>query len=565
MNAFTASGGETRYILGNVERGTVIATIDASGQVSTSDEVDIKPKASGDITWVGVKAGDTVRAGQALASIDNTDAKQAIADAEADLAQAKLQYQKDSAQAPIDYEETQEALEDAKTDLKNEYIDVYNTISNTYLELPAVVTDAHDVLYGTDLSGTAQSWNVSFFKNAFIGSTSGDDATTINIVTDDATGKYQKARTLYDENLLEYKSLSRYSNETSLETFLDDSVETVTLVAEAVTSELNLIDTYIDIKEQNNHSVPAAVTTLRNDAKSNLSTVNSLLTTILSQQQALETAKRNVRNNERALEIYVIGNSSGNNPISLQSSAQSIANQERNLSELKSALADYTITAPFGGTIASLSLKRFDSVSTGSSVATLITNQKIATLSLNEVDIAKIKLGNKVTLTFDAIEELTLTGEVVEISAVGTVSQGVVSYSVKIAFDTQDERVKPGMTVNASIITEAKQNVLTVPASAVKTQNGMSYVEVFEAPIENPSPQGIVSVNPPTRIEVQIGLSDDVSTEILSGLSEGQQIITRTVTASVATQTNSTSSILPGGGGFRGGGAPTGGVRIQGP
>ena len=70
---------------------------------------------------------------------------------------------------------------------------------------------------------------------------------------------------------------------------------------------------------------------------------------------------------------------------------------------------------------------------------------------MNEVDAAKISVGNKTTLTFDATEDLTLTGKVAQIDTIGTVEQGVVSYKVKIAFDTQDERIKPGMTANASI------------------------------------------------------------------------------------------------------------------
>ena len=99
----------------------------------------------------------------------------------------------------------------------------------------------------------------------------------------------------------------------------------------------------------------------------------------------------------------------------------------------------------------------------------LITKQKIAEISLNEVDAAKVKVGQKVTLTFDAIDGLSITGEVSEIDALGTVSQGVVTYGVKIAFDTQDERVKSGMSVSAAIITDVKQNVLLVPNAAVKS------------------------------------------------------------------------------------------------
>jgi HlyD family secretion protein len=550
--AVTSSAGETRYILGAVARGSVIATVSASGQVSALDQIDIKPKASGDITWVGVKAGDVVRAGQGIAQIDNTDAKQTIADAEQSLLQAKLQFQKDEAQAPIEYEQAIEALDDAKSDLATEYNDAYNTVSDTYLDLPAVMTGMEDVLYDDDLS-TQQQWNVSVFRNAFNG---GDGWTTIDIVADSAEKDYTTARKVYDASLLKYKSLSRSGSHETLEAFLSESIDTTTSVAEALQSEINLLDTYVDLLHKYNRTVPSAVTTMQSDARGHLSTVNSTLSALIAEVKVLDAAKKAIRDNERSIEILKIGNSSGDNPISLQSSKYSLADKERNLQELKDALLDYIIAAPFSGTLAALDVKRYDSVTTGTSVATLITNQRIATLSLNEVDVAKINVGDRATLTLDAIEELSLTGEVAEIDAVGTVSQGVVSYELKIAFDTQDERVKPGMTVNASIIIDAKQDVLTVPASAVKTQTGSSYVEVFDPALpEGVGNQGVVSNVPPTRVPVEIGLSDDTSVEIISGLQEGQQIVTRTssgVTTPAAATTNAR-------GGF---GGPSGGIRL---
>ena len=158
--------------------------------------------------------------------------------------------------------------------------------------------------------------------------------------------------------------------------------------------------------------------------------------------------------------------------------AKKIAVQQKEdaLTSAKETLADYSIRAPFAGVIASVDIQKGDSISNGTIAATLITKQRIAEISLNEVDAAKIKIGQKVTLTFDAVEDLTLTGEVSEVNTLGTVSQGVVSYTIKIAFDTQDERIKPGMSTSATIITEIKQDILIIPSSAIKTLGNSSYV-----------------------------------------------------------------------------------------
>ena len=537
-HALISTNGSVSYVLGRVQRGTIVASVSASGQVSTSNQIDIKPKASGDVTWVGIKAGDTIHAGQALAYIDATAAKQTIADAEASLVEAKLQYQKNSAQAPIDYEKSVEALEDAKTNLNTVYNDTYNTLSNAYLDLPGVVTGAQNILYGYDLSGqTNRQWNIDELRNSTT-----DLNSSARIFADIAERDYKTSRTKYDQAVLDYKMLTRYSAREEQEKLMTLSIDTTTAIAQTLQSELNLLDAVIDDTTTHGRIVNSTITSMRVNARNYLSTTNSNLSALLIQQKLLDSTKKTIRDNERNIEIYKIGNPEGDNPISLQSSAQALSNQERNLQELKNNLAYYTISAPFDGTIASLNLKRFDTVSTGSTVAALITNQKIAQLSLNEVDATKINLGDKATLTFDAIENLTLTGEVAEIDAVGTVAQGVVSYKVKIGFDSQDERIKSGMTVNASIQTDVRQDILTIPSSAVKTQNSISFVRMFSPELsETGGIQGIVSSIVPEQVEVRIGISDDTKVEILSGLEENQQIVIRTIswtTVSATTPTN---------------------------
>ena len=79
--------------------------------------------------------------------------------------------------------------------------------------------------------------------------------------------------------------------------------------------------------------------------------------------------------------------------------------------------------------------------------------------------------GTTVRSLTDKLDFSLLTSQ---IDAIGTVSQGVVSYNVQITFDTQDSRIKPGMSASVNIITNTQQNVLTVPNSAVKTKKGTS-------------------------------------------------------------------------------------------
>jgi HlyD family secretion protein len=170
---------------------------------------------------------------------------------------------------------------------------------------------------------------------------------------------------------------------------------------------------------------------------------------------------------------------------------------------------------------------------------------------MNEVDVAKIQLGQKTTITFDAIENLSMTGSVAEIDTMGTVSSGVVTYSVKIAFDTENDQVKPGMSVSASIITDSKTDALIVPSSAIKTKGATKYVQMFATPLAAPAvgSKGTPSKIAPNQVTVEIGISDDTNTEIISGLKEGDQIVSSTIVSATTANTTTTKSLLGGGGG----------------
>jgi len=167
-----------------------------------------------------------------------------------------------------------------------------------------------------------------------------------------------------------------------------------------------------------------------------------------------------------------------------------------------------------------------------------------ATVSLTEVDVTSVLSGQKVTLTLDAFPDNSLTGTVLAVNTSGSVSQGVTSYSATILLDKTTLNIFTNMAVSANIITSTKTDVLLVPSSAVQTSNTGSYVQVQK--------NGQI-----TDVTVEVGNSNDTQTEVKSGLSEGDVVITSTVSSgsSKATTTKSTGSTsLFGGTGGLGGG-----------
>ena len=556
----TAPSTQTRYILGTVSTSTIISTVSESGQLSSSNSIDIKPQVSGQVTWVGVKAGDTVRAGQALVSINDTTAKQAVTQAQQSLAAAELQFQKDSAQAPISYQTDINALATVQNNLSTEYNTAFNDLSNSYLDLPAVVSGAQDALYGYDFDTSKGQWNMDFLANLFANQGT-IDSSSVKSFQAAAKNDYAAANTDYTAAVALYETTSRTSSNGDIDTLLSNSITMTTAIAQALQTELNFYGAVSTLAATYNIALPSKFATLQTTARTNLATANGDLSLLLADKQTLTNDKQAIVTDQQTITLDQVGNTDGSNPISLQIEKNSIEQQTTNLANLETTLAEYTVVAPFTGVISAVDVKVGDSAS--GAVATVITNSQVVSLNVNEVDAAKLAVGQKATLTFDALSNLTLTGTVVEVSPVGTVSQGVVSYTVQVTLDAQNSSVKSGMTVNATIQTAVHQDVLAVPSSAVKTNNNVSYVQVFTPPLANTGgTAGVASAVVPRQVVVTTGISDNTNVEILSGLAAGEQVVTRTTTSSATPTAATTATTRGGAGGLGGGGGGGGSIRL---
>ena len=144
-----------------------------------------------------------------------------------------------------------------------------------------------------------------------------------------------------------------------------------------------------------------------------------------------------------------------------------VISAEKDLANQKSNAAERKVVSPIDGTVNEINIKNGDDLSKLSSGSTRQVPIIIGDLStikaqvqVNEVDIANVSTEQKIVLTLDALSDVEMTGEVEKIDSLGTSDQGVVTYNVTIAFDSLDNRIKPEMSVSASIITDVKQNVL---------------------------------------------------------------------------------------------------------
>lgn len=224
-----------------------------------------------------------------------------------------------------------------------------------------------------------------------------------------------------------------------------------------------------------------------------------------------------------------------------------------------------TITAPVAGTIGDLIYTAGMPMTSSSSgtgatsgaastkVASVITETlPVASFSLAQTDEPNVRPGQKATLMFDALTDQTFIGTVIGVDRTGTSSSGVTTYPMTIQLDAANDAILPNMSVTASVITKTVSDVLLVPSAAVKSTNGGTTVQVMK--------DGV-----PSTVTVEIGDSSDSQTVITSGLTEGQTVVTATISNKKTTNSSTGTTSLFGGTTSRNGAArfETSGAAVQ--
>jgi len=502
--------GETRYVVTSARLGTIASSVSGTGYVSSENQIDIRSKVSGDILKVYVRAGDEVYTGQIIAEVDSRDAL-------LNLQNQKITYEKLVKSADlID-------IQVAKENLNKSYSDAWNAVSNTYLDMPTIISGLKDIIYtnGGYLNGQTLR---------LLSQTSVDYSVA-------AGQNIDKVEILYEQAIKTYRSLNRTSPQDKIDGLLEDTFNMARQTADALKDARNAIN-YISQQFPNyavsiESSASANINAWSGDINSSLSNILSAKSSILSSRKTLDDLKK------------------GADSLDIQAAVLALQAKQNSYD-------DYFIRAPYSGVIAKVDVTVGMNVS-GATIATIVSNRKFAEIPLNEIDAAEVKIGDKVKITFDAVPKLTVDGLADEVDLVGTVNQGVVTYNIKISFEA-DERVRAGMSASVDITTNQKDNILVIPASAVKTRGQNRYVETFNPPLAGTRQElmaGVPSLILPTQQTVQVGLSNDTDIEITGGLNEDDQVVIRTIVASTPTPTATTPSL------FGGGGAQSGNVRFR--
>jgi RND family efflux transporter MFP subunit len=500
------SGGKktSKYETAKVERGNLVQTVDATGKVESANDLSLHFDGMGIVENVRVKEGDTVRAGQWLANLSLSQLNAAVAQAQASLDQklaGATTEQVNVAQKQI--ESAQIALNKANETLSDTQNLANKNLSAKYSYALNVLDDSYIKMY-----------------NAY---------TTVNDIKDNHFKEANDQESLTVRNNEEYQ-INRPKNETK--TYID--------IAKA-SGKTDDIDNAVSVALTSLNKVLVGLTAIRGvcDETTYQGKVSSAEKTALDTQKSyISTAQTTISSLQSDISILKIQNENNLNAAqaSVDTAKAALDLQQANYDSLVAkprdidvayyqAILDQAIAsrnkaiiyAPIEGVITKVNKKKGELISSSEAMIEMLSPHYEIEVDIPETDVVKLKNGNDVTITLDALgNDVKFAGSVLSIEPASTDIQDVVYYKVKVGIsDSNAESFKPGMTADVLIKTDSRDNVLYVPYRAVlsRTDKDEKYVRVFKD----------------DKIEertVQLGLkADDGEIEILSGLSEGEEIV----------------------------------------
>jgi HlyD family secretion protein len=545
LAACTSSSAPPQPQTARVERTTVFTAVSSSGALSASSEQNLGFLKGGRLTAVNVKVGDRVTAGQVLANLDDGPARRTLEQQQAQLdaqravldrlvnsttvtgaqnsveqAQAILDATEDQVDATLDADESaldraQRQLdfdEDARDDA-NDQLDAdekacettpgsgtATTGTFTFPFTPASPFAAASAPGTTGTTGGTDTGAGSAHKRTSSSSTDSSAGTAVPTGTGAATspGTFSATTTPIGG------ACSAVSSDQSAVTAADRQVEASRTARDAARQKRDVDAAAGQVSIENaRQGVVNAQNNLDSAATDRPSTIAQQQALVAAQDAVVRQAQQDV--DETVLQAPVDGTVAALNGAVGEYVAASSGT---------SALAPGS-SAAIPGTGASAAAEGSEVARPGGTQFLVLDGVETfqVVVPFAEADASRISSGQNVDVTFDAVPDLTRRGTVLGVGPAASASSGVISYYVTVLLNETDPRLRNGQTALAAIRTEELRDVLAVPNSAVRRSGGQTTVMVV-------GPGGVRRTVP-----FQAGEVGDTMTQVVSGLSEGDQVV----------------------------------------
>lgn len=524
----SAKTGEQKTAIATV--GTLTSELTSSGTISPKDTYTITSLVEGTVLTADFEEGDQVTEGQVLYQIDASSVESDLKSSENSLARANKSYQ----QALEDYQEA-----------------VSNYSGNTY-----------------------KSTRTGFIKK-------------LNIQVGDKVGSNTDLAELYNDQTMKLKvpflagEAAAIPAGSQAVVTLTDTEEQLTGVVTAVSNMDEVLDggrivRYVTMEVEN----PGGLTT----SHSATVTIGEFVCCSEGTFEAMTdtTMKASITGNG-SLEVeellvhegdYVTSGTSlfrikskdvedilDSYQDAVDQAQEKIESAQSNADNKQETYDNYTITAPISGQVITKNVKAGDKIdrSSSSSTSTLAVIYDLSEvtfeMSVDELDVGRVKVGQTVNVTADAIEGKTFTGKVTNISLQSSQSNGVTNYPVTVTLDEVGDLL-PGMNVDGTIILDQVDDALMIPVDSLMRGNRVYVKDDSVTRQQGNIPAGFKAV------DVETGISNDDYVQITSGLSEGDEVYVDSASSNTSTDMFQMGGMGGPDGGM--GGGPGGGNGGQG-
>ena len=526
--------GETTYKTAPVTTITAVTSVTASGPVAAQQSGAVVWETTGTVTAVKVKPGDHVRAGDTLMSLDPLSTPQNVIQAQAELISSKKALDDLLHPSALTVANARKAVADAQDALDALTGPTPMAISSAR----QAVAKAQDTLdKARKTMANTKKPDLKFYQDQV---KSAQDALTNaqqNITLTDigqlpvqlrqaqtdlerATNVYNNAKDAFAKcpNCEKVWAYDRMTNWTDAQNLYNDAV-----------NQVQQLQLQIDQSQRGNSQGVSSAQDALDKAQRNLTwAMNGPDTiTVGVNQAAVDVAESSLADAQDKLNKLLNGSLQTDigvaqatladaqdklNHLLTSPDPNDLAIAQARVLAAQAAVQAITLTAPFEGDVLAVNYQPGDSAVLGQEAVTLANRSLLQVdADVDESDIGQIRVGNPVTLTLEALPDMTLGGQVVWINGGGETVQGLVKYTVRINMAKADPRVLLGMTVNASIVTNTQVGALAVPLDAVQLDQAGEFV--------NRVKDGAVE-----RVKVTSGQIDGDMVVVTGALQPGDQV-----------------------------------------
>jgi len=527
---------DVEYRYSKVERGELVRSISATGQLVALTTVDVKSKAGGKVVQLLVEEGTVVKKGQTIAIIDPSDTEASYRQAEADLTSAEAR----AAQAKVNYDLQVATSQTSVADAESALAAARARLARTEMETKRQPDLTRSALQSAQASFDSATENQRKALEVTIPQARRDSAVSLRSAK--TAADVAKADLERQTDLLAKGYVSQSTVDRARQTYDNAMANYENAQQRAATLEQEL------------RATERAAQFAVDQARASLAQAKANSSQDAIAQRNLEEARQTVRQAEIALQRAkdnVLTNDARKNDV--VASKASTVRSRVTLDNAKVQLDSTTVVAPRDGVVTLKYLEEGTIIPPGTSTfaqgTSLVQISDVTKMyvecAVDEADIGSVQVGQKVRIVTEAYPSEKFEGKVVRVNPAAQTAQNVTAVKVRVEVSQPEDskvRLMPGLNATCEFITLSKPNVVLVPGQAIQRDGAKSTVK-----IKSKDPR-----KPEVR-EVKVGESGNNGTEVLSGLSEGEEVVTAEIDLKAMRETQQKMQEALQGGGLAGG------------